>query len=138
MTLATRLRTILEELHAAGTYKHLRELTAPMAPKTTIDGIGEVLVFCSNNYLGLANHPEVVQAGIDGLNQYGAGTASVRFICGTLSCHRELEEKTAEYFKTEAALTFTSCWNANEGLLPTLVETGDAIVSDECDCFGKR
>ena len=78
--LATRLKTTLDDLRSAGTYKHLRELTAPMAPVTTMDGIGEVLVFCSNNYLGLANHPEVVQAGIDGLNQYGSGTASVRFI----------------------------------------------------------
>ena len=129
--LTTRLKNALEDLRSAGTYKHLRELTSPMAPVATIDGIGEVLVFCSNNYLGLANHPEVVQAGIAGLKDYGAGTASVRFICGTMKCHRMLEEKTAEFFQTEAALTYASCWNANEGLLPALVEQHDTIISDE-------
>jgi glycine C-acetyltransferase len=97
---------------------------------TVIDSIGEVLVFCSNNYLGLANHPEVLAAAAEGLRRYGAGTASVRFICGSFECHRALEEKTAEFFGTEAALSYTSCWNANEGLLPTLGEAGDAIVSD--------
>ncbi len=94
-----------------------------------------VLAKCScsvpNNYLGLANHPEVVEAGIAGFKKYGAGTASVRFICGTFECHRMLEEKVAEFFGTEAALSYTSCWNANEGLLPAVVEAGDAIVSDQ-------
>ncbi len=102
-----------------------------MAPVTVLDGIGEVLVFCSNNYLGLANHPEVIAAGIEGLERFGAGTASVRFICGSFDCHRELEDRVAAFFGTEAALTYTSCWNANEGLLPAIVEEGDAIVSDE-------
>lgn len=129
--LEQRLGEVLGELHASGTYKVLRELTAPMAPATHIDGIGEVLVFCSNNYLGFANHPEVVQAGIEGLERYGAGTASVRFICGSLECHRVLEEKIAAFVGAEAALTYTSCWNANEGLLPAIVENGDAIISDE-------
>ena len=128
--LSTRLRSTLDELRAAGTYKRLRHLTAPMGPVTTIDGLGEVVVFCSNNYLGLANHPEVVQAGVDGLQRYGAGTASVRFICGTFECHRTLERRIASFLGTEAALTYVSCWNANEGLLPTLVTEGDAIVSD--------
>jgi glycine C-acetyltransferase len=102
-----------------------------VAPRTVIDGIGEVLVFCSNNYLGLANHPKVVEAGIAGLKQYGAGTASVRFICGTLDCHRALEERIAEFIGAEAALSYTSCWNANEGLLPAIVRPGDAVISDE-------
>jgi glycine C-acetyltransferase len=118
-------------LHAEGTYKVLRSITSPIAPQTVIDGIGEVLVFCSNNYLGLANHPKVVEAGMAGLKQYGAGTASVRFICGTLACHRELEERIAQFVGAEAALSYTSCWNANEGLLPAIVRPGDAIVSDE-------
>jgi len=126
-----RLRATLAQLHASGTYKSLRYLTAPMAPVTTIDGLGEVLVFCSNNYLGLANHPEVVEAGIQGLKTYGAGTASVRFICGTFACHRLLEARIADFLGTEAALTFVSCWNANEGLLANLVETGDGLISDE-------
>ncbi len=101
-----------------------------MGPITHIDGTGEVLVFCSNNYLGLANHPDVISAATAGLKRYGAGTASVRFICGTFDCHFQLEERIADFFGTEAALTYTSCWNANEGLLPALVESGDAIVSD--------
>jgi glycine C-acetyltransferase len=102
-----------------------------MGPVTTIDGIGEVLVFCANNYLGLANDPEVVEAGHAGLRKYGAGTAGVRFICGTMECHRELEERLARFLDVESVLTYTSCWNANEGLLPTLAEQGDAILSDE-------
>jgi len=126
-----RTSRTLAELRAAGTYKVLRTVTAPMGATTLIDGIGEVLVFCSNNYLGLANHPEVIEAAHQGLRRYGAGTASVRFICGTFACHRELEEKTAAFFGAEAALSYTSCWNANEGLLPAIAAEDDAIVSDE-------
>ena len=129
--LSQRLATALDDLRASGTLKVLRHLEAPTGPTTIIEGIGEVLVFCSNNYLGLANHPEVVQAGIDGLHTYGAGTASVRFICGTFTCHRALEDRIAHFLGTEAALTYASCWNANEGMLPALVQEGDAIVSDE-------
>jgi glycine C-acetyltransferase len=125
------LKATLAQLKAAGTYKQLRHLTRPMGPVTTIEGVGEVLVFCSNNYLGLADHPEVVAAGIEGLRKYGAGTASVRFICGTFDCHRALEERIAEFLGAEAALTYVSCWNANEGLLPSLVQEGDTILSDE-------
>ena len=131
MSLLQRTSAALQELRDAGTFKHLRYLTEPMAPVTTIEGLGEVLVFCSNNYLGLANHPDVVEAGIAGLRHYGAGTASVRFICGTFACHRILEERIARFLGTEAALTYVSCWNANEGLLPNLVESGDTILSDE-------
>jgi glycine C-acetyltransferase len=130
-TLAARLKSTLDELRRAGTYKSLRHLTAPMGPVAQIEGIGEVLVFCSNNYLGLADHPEVVEAGIAGLKKYGAGTASVRFICGTFACHRELEERIARFLGTESALSYVSCWNANEGLLTNLVQDGDAIISDE-------
>ena len=126
-----RLSNTLNDLRSAGTYKVLRNIAAPMAPVTVIEGIGEVLVFCSNNYLGLADHPAVLEAGIAGLRQYGAGTASVRFICGSFECHRALEQKVAEFFGAEAALTYTSCWNANEGLLPAITEAGDAMVSDE-------
>ena len=129
--LSDRYQSTLEELRRAGTYKTLRYLQAPMGPVTTIEGLGEVLVFCSNNYLGLADHPEVVEAGIAGLKKYGAGTASVRFICGTFDCHRILEEQIASFLGTESALTYVSCWNANEGLMPNLAAEGDAIVSDE-------
>lgn len=126
-----RVGNTLDELRAARTLKSFRSLTAPMDAVTEIAGVGEVLVFCANNYLGLANHPEVIEAAREGLGRYGAGTASVRFICGTFECHEALEEKVAGFVGTEAALTYTSCWNANEGLLPAIVEAGDAIVSDE-------
>jgi len=122
--LTQRLRKTLDDLRSAGTYKALRHLQDPMGPVTTIEGLGDVLVFCSNNYLGLADHPEVVEAGHEGLRRYGGGTASVRFICGTFVCHRQLEERIAEFLGTEAALTYVSCWNANEGLLANLVEQG--------------
>ena len=129
--LDTRLAKTLAELHDAGTYKLLRRISAPMDTQTHIDGVGDVLVFCSNNYLGLANHPVVLEAARNGLSRYGAGTASVRFICGTFACHEELEAKVAEFVGTEAALSYTSCWNTNEGLLPALVQEGDVIISDE-------
>jgi 7-keto-8-aminopelargonate synthetase-like enzyme len=96
-----------------------------------LKGYGEVACFCSNNYLGLANHPEVVDAAIDGIRRYGAGTASVRFICGTFDCHHSLEARIAEFYGVEASYTFTSCWNANEAIFPTLCEQGDIIISDE-------
>jgi glycine C-acetyltransferase len=86
---------------------------------------------CSNNYLGLADHPEVIAAGVAGLEQYGGGTASVRFICGTLDCHRQLEQTIATFAGTEAALTYVRCWNANEALIPTATGKGDVILSDE-------
>ena len=130
-TLSDRLSETLGQLAEAGTTKHLRHLTAPMDATTTVEGVGEVLVFCSNNYLGLANHPEVVEAGVEGLRKYGAGTASVRFICGTFDCHRMLEERIAQFLGAEAALSYVSCWNANEGLFTNLVAKGDLICSDE-------
>src|SRR5579864_118213 len=126
-----RLRTDLDALRAAGTYKALRHLTTPMAAEVTMEEAGRVIVLSSNNYLGLADDPSVVQAGIDGLHKYGAGTASVRFICGTFDIHRRLEEKIATFLGTQAALTYVSCWTANEGLIPTVAVAGTAIVSDE-------
>ncbi len=92
---------------------------------------GDVIVLSSNNYLGLADHPDVVAAGIAGLQQYGAGTASVRFICGTLQIHKDLEEKLASFFGFESALSYVSCWTANEGLLPTVGTAGNTLISDE-------
>src|ERR1700676_1251135 len=126
-----RLNADLDALRAAGTYKRLRHITGPMAPEVHMEEAGDVIVLSSNNYLGLADHPEVVAAGIDGLERYGAGTASVRFICGTLDIHRRLEAKIAAFFGFEAALTYVSCWTANEGLLPTVGVAGTTLVSDE-------
>ena len=132
-TLDARLADTLQGLRQAGTYKTLQRLTEPTGPETHLQGAGNVLVFCSNNYLGLANDPEIVEAAHQGLAAYGAGTSSVRFICGTFDCHLALEEKTADFLGTEAALSYTSCWNANEGLIPALAGADDAIVSDEAN-----
>lgn len=118
-------------LQQGGQLKVLQSIEGPMDATVRIRGLGEVACFCSNNYLGLANHPEVIEAGIAGLRRYGAGTASVRFICGTLECHGALERRLAEFYGTEAAYTFTSCWNANEAIFPTLCDAGDIIISDE-------
>jgi len=127
----TRTDETLAMLEKAGQYKHLRVLESPMAARVRIHGYGDCLCFCSNNYLGLANHPEVVEAGIEGIRRYGAGTASVRFICGTFEPHLKLEETIARFMGTESAYTFVSCWNAAEALFPTFCEPGDVIVSDE-------
>ena len=121
----------LERLREAGTYKRFNVLTSPMAPRVRMHERGEILVLSSNNYLGLADHPEVVKAGIEGLERYGAGTASVRFICGTFEPHLALEREIAELVGTEAALTYVSCWNANEAVIPTLTDANTVILSDE-------
>jgi glycine C-acetyltransferase len=126
-----KLQGDLEALKKAGTYKRLRHLTTPMAPEVHMEEAGDVIVLSSNNYLGLADEPEVIEAGKRGLDKYGAGTASVRFICGTFDIHRVLEERIAKFLGTEAALSYVSCWNANTGLFPTICDEGSAIVSDE-------
>ncbi len=116
--------TQLDELEAAGTYKHFNVIRSPQGPLVEMEGRGEVIVLSSNNYLGLANDPDVVAAGIDGLRRYGAGTASVRFICGTFAPHVELEHDLASFSGTEGALTYASCWNANEAVIPILADAG--------------
>ena len=115
----------------AGTWKTLRYLQAPMAARSAMENLGEVIILSSNNYLGLSNHPDVVAASHTGLDRYGAGTASVRFICGTFGIHRELEDELARLNRTEAALSYVSCWTANTGAIPLLAGEGDVIVSDE-------
>lgn len=126
-----KLKTDLEALRAAGTLKVLRHITTPMDATVHMEEAGDAIVLSSNNYLGLADNQRVVDAGIEGLKKYGAGTASVRFICGTFDIHRELEEAIASFFDMESALTYVSCWNANTGLIPTIAVEGTAIVSDE-------
>ena len=130
MSLKTELQAELDALKAAGTYKRLNYLESPQGARVRMEGRGEVIVLSSNNYLGLANEPAVVQAGIHALEQYGAGTASVRFICGTFTVHRELETALARFVGTEASLSFVSAWNANEALTPTIAREGDFVVSD--------
>jgi len=126
-----RADELLASLKDSGQYKQLQMIEGPMDATISLRGRGDVLCFCSNNYLGLANHPDVCQAGIEGIKKYGAGTASVRFICGTFEPHEKLEETIASFLGVESAYTFVSCWNATEALFPTLCEAGDIIVSDE-------
>jgi glycine C-acetyltransferase len=129
--LSEKVRGELDGLREAGTFKRFNTLESPQGPVVRMAGRGEVIVLSSNNYLGLAAHPDVVGAGIDGLERYGAGTASVRFICGTFAPHLELERDLAELSGTEAALSYVSCWNANEAVIPTLGDMETVIVSDE-------
>ena len=126
-----RCAEVINELTETGQLKPFYEISSPMRPVVSIEGKGDVLVLCANNYLGLADHPEVIEAGIRGLKEYGAGTASVRFICGTLKCHHELEQRIAAFVGTESALSYVSCWNANEALFPTLSAPEDMLLSDE-------
>ena len=128
---AERTETILSQLEETGQLKRLQTIEGPMDATVRLRGHGDVVCLCSNNYLGLANHPEVVEAGLDGLRRYGAGTASVRFICGTFDCHETLESRIARFHGVESAYTFSSCWNANEAIFATLCEPGDLIISDE-------
>jgi len=130
-TFLTRARSILAKINEDKVYKVLQTIEGPMGPTVKLKGYGEVVCLCSNNYLGLANHPEVVEAGTKALKDYGAGTASVRFICGTFAPHHDLERDIASYMGTESAYTFVSAWTAAETLFPTLAEPGDIIISDE-------
>src|SRR5437764_5648455 len=124
------LRATLEQLKADKVYKRLNYLDSPQSARVKMEGRGDVLILSSNNYLGLCDEPSVIEAGIDGLRRFGAGTASVRFICGTFTIHRELEETIARFVGTESSLSFVSAWNANEGLTATVAAEGDFIVSD--------
>ena len=122
----------LDAMRKAGTLKTFRHITGPMDTQVTMaEKSGPVLVLSSNNYLGLADHPELVAAGQAALREFGAGTASVRFICGTFSIHDKIEQQLAKLSHTEAALTYVSCWAANTGLMPAIAGERDALVSDE-------
>ena len=121
----------IAQLKADRVYKHLNHLESPQGARVRMEGRGEVIVLSSNNYLGLANHPAVVDAGIDALRQYGAGTASVRFICGTFTLHRTLEAELAQLVGTDASLSYVSAWNANEAFTPTHAGPEDVVLSDE-------
>ena len=131
MSFAARLEAELEQFKQDGIYKRLNYLEAPQAARTRMQGRGEVVILSSNNYLGLCNAPEVVAGGKRALDQFGAGTGSVRFICGTFTIHRELEQALARFVGCESSLTYVSCWNANEGLVPTLLGEQDIVISDQ-------
>ena len=120
----------VEEIKDAGLYKQEYLITGPQGAKVSVDG-RELLNMCANNYLGLAGHPEIVKAAQDGMDKYGYGMSSVRFICGTQDAHRELEEKLASFLCCDDAILYSSCFDANGGLFETLLGPEDAIISDE-------
>lgn len=119
----------LDEIRKAGLYKRERHLLGPQGGLIRV-AQGEVVNLCANNYLGLANHPDVVQAAADGLKTHGYGMASVRFICGTQDQHKRLEQALSQFFGTEDSILYTSCFDANTGLFETLLDDRDAIISD--------
>jgi len=131
MSFRTSLETELEQFKRDGVYKRLNYLEGPQGARARMEGRGEVVILSSNNYLGLCNEPEVVAAGRAALDRFGAGTGSVRFICGTFSIHRELEAALARLVGCESSLTYVSCWNANEGLVPTILGEQDIVISDQ-------
>lgn len=126
-----QLETELDRLKQEGLYKRLNYLDSPQGARVRMEGRGEVVILSSNNYLGLCDAPEVITAGKEALDRFGAGTSSVRFICGTLTVHRELEAALARFVGCESALTYVSCWAANEGLCPTVLEAKDVVISDQ-------
>ena len=127
--MAESLREELESIRGAGLYKDERILLSPQQVRIRT-AKGEVVNFCANNYLGLANHPAIVQAAREALDRYGYGMASVRFICGTQEIHKQLEEKVSWFLRTEDTILYSSCFDANGGLFETILNEKDAIISD--------
>lgn len=121
----------LDEIRQGGFYKSERVITSPQDARIRVGDGQPVLNFCANNYLGLAEHPEVVRAAHEGLEKWGYGLSSVRFICGTQAVHKELEQKLSEFLGTEDTILYTSCFDANGGLFETLLSEEDAIISDQ-------
>jgi glycine C-acetyltransferase len=125
-----QLAATLEEIRSAGLYKSERQLTSPQSAHITTAKV-EAVNFCANNYLGLANHPDVIAAASKALQEWGFGMASVRFICGTQTLHAELEAKVSTFLGTDATILYSSCFDANGGVFETLFDEQDVIISDE-------
>lgn len=124
------LRSELEQLKQEGLFKGERVITSQQSAHITVEPAEEVINFCANNYLGLANHPEVMEAAKAGIDRYGFGLASVRFICGTQDIHKDLERRISEFLGTDDTILYSSCFDANGGLFETLLGAEDAVISD--------
>ncbi len=120
----------LSALKQAGLYKKERIITSPQDAKITVNGVSQVINLCANNYLGLSDHPKLINAAKEALDKYGYGMSSVRFICGTQLIHKQLEEKISEFLGTEDTILYSSCFDANGGLFETLLSEKDAVISD--------
>ncbi|MBM7771003.1 glycine C-acetyltransferase [Actinokineospora baliensis] len=125
------LRGTIDEIRAAGLYKSERVITSPQQAAVRVGGPEQVLNFCANNYLGLADHPALVAAAKSALDEWGFGMASVRFICGTQAPHKELEARISRFLGTEDTILYSSCFDANGGLFETLLTDQDVVISDE-------
>lgn len=123
-------RDTLNEIEAAGLTKRERVISSPQEARIKTDSGSDVLNFCANNYLGLANHPKIIEGAKAALDKFGFGLASVRFICGTQTIHKDLENKISEYMGTEDTILYSSCFDANGGLFETILGPDDAIISD--------
>ena len=130
MNFTNRLQETLEEIREAGLYKTERVITTPQSVEIKVKDGAEVLNFCANNYLGLADDPEVIAAAHKGLDEHGFGLASVLFICGTQDLHKNLEKTISGFFGTDDTILYTSCFDANGGLFETLLGPEDAVISD--------
>ena len=130
MNTLERIRHTLDEIREAGLYKTERVITTPQSVEIRVRDGSEVLNFCANNYLGLANNPEVIAAAHQALDDHGFGLASVRFICGTQDLHKELEATISGFFGTDDTILYTSCFDANGGLFETILGSEDAVISD--------
>lgn len=130
MTVLNRIENTLDEIRKAGLYKEERIITTPQSVEIKVGDGSEVLNFCANNYLGLADNPEVIAAAHKALDEHGFGLASVRFICGTQDLHKQLEASISHFFGTDDTILYTSCFDANGGLFETLLGPEDAIISD--------
>ena len=126
-----QLKTEIDDIRAAGLYKSERIIDSPQSAHVGVGRNAPVLNLCANNYLGLANHPDVISAAHEALDEWGYGLASVRFICGTQTIHKKLEEKLTTFLGTEDTILYTSCFDANGGLFETLLGPDDAVISDE-------
>lgn len=124
------LRQQITELKQTGLYKQEREITSPQQANITISGGKKVLNFCANNYLGLANNPDIISAAKESYDKYGYGLSSVRFICGTQTIHHELEKKISQFLQMDDTILYSSCFDANGGLFETLLGPEDAVISD--------
>ncbi len=122
---------IIQSIKDEGLYKAERIITSPQSAHIELPGGQKVINFCANNYLGLADHPEIIKAAKKALDTHGFGMASVRFICGTQDLHKELEQKISEFFGTDDTILYTSCFDANGGLFETILDKDDAVISDE-------
>ena len=130
-TLKNKLSKTLLKIKEDGLYKTERVITSPQNARISVGNKSTILNFCANNYLGLSNHPKLIEAAKAGIEKYGFGLSSVRFICGTQSIHMELESKISQFLKKDDTILYTSCFDANGGLFETLLTENDAIISDE-------